>query len=166
VDGVIYFRDDNAGTWNEMQLPKGVNGPHDLQIDPDHPDNMYVCCWPRKDSGKDSHGGVIKTKDGGLTWERVFDERIRVNSAGLDPTNPATIFINTFQNAAYRSDDAGESWSRLEGYRFKWGQKAIPDVNNPGMLFLSTYGGSVYYGPAKGTPGINEDIENMPTGWW
>jgi len=166
VDGVIYFSDDNAGTWNEMQLPKGVNGPHDLQIDPDHPDNMYVCCWPRKDSGKDSHGGVIKTKDGGLTWERVFDERIRVNSAGLDPTNPATIFINTFQNAAYRSDDAGESWSRLEGYRFKWGQKAIPDVNNPGMLFLSTYGGSVYYGPAKGTPGINEDIENMPTGWW
>ncbi len=108
---------------------------------------------------RDTHGGVIKTKDGGKNWEQVFDERIRVNSAGLDPNHPETIFINTFQNAAYRSDNAGESWNRLEGYRFKWGQKAIPDVNNPGMLFLSTYGGSVFYGPADGTPGENEDIE-------
>jgi photosystem II stability/assembly factor-like uncharacterized protein len=149
-----------------MKLPEGVNGPHDLLIDPDHPETMYVCCWPRKDSGSDTHGGVIKTEDGGKNWERVFDERIRVNSAGMDPNHPETIFINTFQNAAYRSDNAGESWNRLEGYRFKWGQKAIPDVNNPGMLFLSTYGGSVFYGPADGTPGENEDIENMPEGWW
>jgi photosystem II stability/assembly factor-like uncharacterized protein len=166
VDGLIYFSDDHAGTWNKLQMPEGINGPHDLQIDPDHPGTMYVCCWPRKDSGSDAYGGVIKTTDGGKSWKQVFDEQIRVNSAGLDPDHPETIFINTFQNSAYRSDDAGESWNRLEGYRFKWGQKAIPDVNNPGMLFLSTYGGSVYYGPAKGMPGENEDIENMPKGWW
>ena len=166
VDGAIYFSDDKAGTWEKMQLPDGVNGPHDLLIDPDHPKTMYVSCWPRKDSGSDAHGGVIKTDDGGLTWKQVFDERLRVNSAGLDKKHPSTIFINSFQNAAYRSDDSGESWNRLEGYRFKWGQKAIPDVNNPGMLFLSTYGGSVYYGPAAGTPGTKDDIENMPEGWW
>ncbi len=166
VDGDIYYSDNHARSWNKLKLPEGVNGPHDLLIDPDHPETLYVCCWPRKDSGSDTHGGVIKTKDGGKNWEQVFDERIRVNSAGLDPSHPETIFINTFQNAAYRSDNAGESWNRLEGYRFKWGQKAIPDVNNPGMIFLSTYGGSVFYGPADGTPGENEDIENMPDGWW
>ncbi len=166
VDGAIYFSDDNAGSWNRMLLPEGVNGPHDLLIDPKNPKKMYVCCWPRKDSGMDARGGVIKTEDGGNSWSQVFDERVRVNSAGLDPGRTGTIFINTFQNAAYRSDDSGASWKRLEGYRFKWGQKAIPDVNHPGMLFLSTYGGSVFYGPAEGTPGENEDIENMPQGWW
>ena len=65
-----------------------------------------------------------------------------------------------------RSENAGESWERLEGYRFKWGQKAVPDVRHPGMLFLTTYGGSVFYGPAEGIPGAFEDIENMPEGWW
>jgi hypothetical protein len=91
---------------------------------------------------------------------------VRVNSAGIDPLNPDLIYINTFQNAAYRSEDSGESWKRIEGYRFKWGQKAIPDINNPGMLFLTTYGGSVFYGPAKGIAGAPDDIENMPEGWW
>ncbi len=165
VDGVIYYSDD-AGSWSQMDLPEGVNGPHDLLIDPTNPEIMYVSCWPRKDGDKDVHGGVIKTEDGGMSWRQVFDERVRVNAAGMDPDRPEIIFINTFQNAAYRSDDAGNSWKRLEGYRFKWGQKAVPNVNHPGMLFLTTYGGSVFYGPAEGIPGAFEDIENMPEAWW
>jgi photosystem II stability/assembly factor-like uncharacterized protein len=116
--------------------------------------------------GKDVHGGVIKTSDGGKSWKQVFDERVRVNSAGIDPQNNNLVYINTFQNSAYRSEDFGESWKRIEGYRFKWGQRAVPDINHPGMLFLTTYGGSVFYGPAAGISGCPDDIENMPDGWW
>jgi photosystem II stability/assembly factor-like uncharacterized protein len=166
VDGTLYFSDDEAGSWEEMDLPSGVNGPHDLLIDPEHPDIMYVCCWPRREGDQDVAGGVIKTTDGGKSWEQVFDERIRVNAAGMEPGHPDILYINTFQNAAFRSENAGKTWERLEGYRFKWGQKAVPDVNHPGMLFLTTYGGSVFYGPAEGIPGAFEDIENMPEGWW
>ncbi len=166
VDGAIYCSDDKAGSWNQLNLPSGVNGPHDLLIDPENPDIMYVSCWPHREGDRDVNGGVLKTEDGGASWRQVFDERVRVNAAGMDPHRPQTIYVNTFQNAAYRTDDAGETWKRLEGYRFKWGQKAIPDVNHPGMLFLSTYGGSVFYGPAEGVPGAFEGIENMPEDWW
>jgi len=166
VDGVIYYSDDKADTWQLLKLPNGINGPHDLLIDPVNSNIMYVSCWPGNRDNKDVHGGVIKTGDGGLTWKQVFDESIRVNSAGMDPKQPNKIFINTFQNAAYRSEDYGESWKRIEGYRFKWGQRAIPDINHPGMLFLTSYGGSVFYGPADGVPNAFEDIENMPDGWW
>jgi hypothetical protein len=147
IDGGIYFSDDHAENWKQLQLPKGVNGPHDLLIDPLRPNVMYVSCWPHSAGGKDVNGGVIKTEDGGVTWRQVFDETIRVNSAGMDPKQPNKIFINTFHNAAYKSEDSGESWQRIEGYRFKWGQRAIPDVHHPGMLYLTTYGGSVFYGP-------------------
>ena len=166
IDGIIYFSDDKAETWKQVNLPEGVNGPHDLLTDPVNPDTMYISCWPRTLNGKDLAGGMLKTVDGGITWKQVFDERIRVNSAGMDPAVPSVIFINTFQNAAYRSEDSGKTWKRIEGYRFKWGQRAVPDINNPGMIFLSTYGGSVFYGPATGIPGAFEDIENMPDGWW
>jgi|WetSurMetagenome_2_1015567.scaffolds.fasta_scaffold00415_8 photosystem II stability/assembly factor-like uncharacterized protein len=166
VDGAVYYSDDKAASWKQLPLPEGINGPHDLLIDPVNPEIMYICCWPRTSDGKDISGGVIKTTDGGSTWKQVFDERVRVNSAGLDPQKPQSIYINTFQNAAFRSEDFGESWKRIEGYRFKWGQRAVPDINNPGMLFLSTYGGSVFYGPAAGIPNASDDIENMPKGWW
>jgi photosystem II stability/assembly factor-like uncharacterized protein len=166
VDGELYFSDDKAVTWQPLGLPEGVNAPHDLQVDPDEPLRMYLSCWARTVDGKDKFGGVFRTGDGGKSWKQVFDERIRVNSGALDPNRSATIFINTFHNAAYRSDDRGETWKRLEGYRFKWGQRAIPDINNPGMLFLTTYGGSVFYGPADGVPGAFEDIENLPSAWW
>ena len=166
IDGAIYFSDDHAENWKQLHLPNGVNGPHDLLLDPLHPNIMYVSCWPHSAGGKDVNGGVIKTEDGGVTWRQVFDETIRVNSAGMDPKQPNKIFINTFHNAAYKSEDSGESWQRIEGYRFKWGQRAIPDVHHPGMLYLTTYGGSVFYGPADGVPHAFEDIENMPPGWW
>lgn len=76
------------------------------------------------------------------------------------------VFINTFQNSAFRSDDRGETWKRLEGYRFKWGQRASINPREPGAIYLSTYGGSVFYGPAEGVPGVVEDIVNMPSAWW
>jgi photosystem II stability/assembly factor-like uncharacterized protein len=166
VDGEIYFSDDKADSWKPLILPEGVNGPHDLMINPDNPDIMYVCCWPRNNDGTDVRGGVIKSTDGGKNWDLIFDEKIRVNSAGMDPVNSAIIYINTFQNAAFRSEDSGQTWQRIEGYRFKWGQRPIPDINNPGMLYLTTYGGSLFYGPAAGVPGANDDITNMPQGWW
>lgn len=166
VDGVVYYSDDNAANWKQLPLPEGVNGPHDLLLDPDDEGRMYLSCWPRKTGNGDVNGGVYKTENGGRTWNQVFDQRVRVNAAGIDPSHPNILYINTFQNAAYRSDYFGENWSRIEGYRFKWGQRAIPDPNNPNMLFLTSYGGSVFYGLAEGVAGAFEDIENMPKNWW
>jgi photosystem II stability/assembly factor-like uncharacterized protein len=170
VDGVLFTRNEGSSQgnphWESSPLPPGVNAPHDIEIDPKDDRVMYLSCWVRQVTGRDAFGGVFRSDDGGQSWKQTFDERVRVNSAALDPRNPNTIFINTFQNAAYRSDDRGEHWKRLEGYRFKWGQRAIPDINNPGMLYLTTFGGSVFYGPDEGVPGAFEDIENMPAEWW
>ena len=123
---------------------------------------MYLSCWPRTVRDKDVYGGLYRTKDGGKSWKQVFKEDVRVSSAGMDGRWPETIYINTFHNSAFRSDDRGDTWSRLEGYNFKWGQRAFPDPHHPGMLYLTTYGGSVFYGPAGGVPGAFEDIENYP----
>jgi hypothetical protein len=166
VDGVIYSSRDGAANWQQVQLPEGVNAPSDLQVDPGNPEHMVLCCWPIHKNGKDICGGVYITLNGGGSWRQCFDESIRVFAAAFDPRNSKIIYINTFQNGAYRSEDSGETWKRITGYRFKWGHCPVPDPNNPDKLFLTTYGVSVYYGPAKGTADEFGKIENIPESWW
>jgi hypothetical protein len=50
---------------------------------------------------------------------------VNVYGVALDPDNPSTVFINTFNGAAYRSDDRGTTWQRLGGYNFKWGHRLV-----------------------------------------
>ncbi len=166
VDGVLYRSDDGAASWSVVPLPAGVNGPSDLAFDPDTPRRMYLSCWPRLIDRVETGGGLFRTEDGGETWQRVFDGQAHVFAAAVDPRRPSTVFINTFDFAAFRSDDRGDTWYKLEGYNFKWGHRPIPDPHNPEMLYLTTLGGSLYYGPAKGVPGAFEDIEPYPAMRW
>jgi hypothetical protein len=162
----LYASDDGAGNWNEAKLPGGVTAPSDLLIDPADPEHLYLSCWPKHIQNGDVCGGLYESRDGGNNWNQCFDERVRVFAAAFDPQNRDTIFVNTFQNGAYRSNDGAKTWNRITGYRFKWGHCPIPDPNHPDMLFLTTYGVSIYYGPAGGTPEEFGRIENMPDNWW
>ena len=166
VDGGIFVSDDHATSWHPIRLPEGENSPHDLEIDPDNQSRMYLCCWARSEEGRDIAGGLYRTEDGGNTWKLVFDQVRRVNAAAIHPDKPKTIFINTFENSAFRSDDRGDNWTKLNGYYFKWGQRPNIDPNNPHMIYLTTYGGSVFYGPSDGAPYSVPDIENLPESWW
>ncbi|HUU27705.1 MAG TPA: hypothetical protein VM123_07825 [archaeon] len=166
VDGALYRSDDKAETWKQVPLPEGANAPNDLAFDPSNPERMYLSLWPWPGAdGKEHFGGLLRTEDGGKTWKRVFREDAHVYAAALNPSNPSTVFINTFDSAAFRSDDRGSTWYRLEGYNFKWGHRPIPDPHHPGMLYLTTFGGSVFYGPAAGVPGALEDIGNFRPEW-
>jgi len=166
VDGSLYYSDDKAGKWNEAKLPEGVTAPSDLLIDPDNPGKMYLSCWPKHKNDKDICGGMFVTDNGGDSWKQCFDERVRVFAGAFDLHNTNTLFINTFQNGAYRSDDMGKTWTRILGYRFKWGHCPIPDPNDPEKLFLTTYGVSIYHGPSKGSTEEFGKIENIPDLWW
>ncbi|OGG00774.1 MAG: hypothetical protein A3F83_09435 [Candidatus Glassbacteria bacterium RIFCSPLOWO2_12_FULL_58_11] len=166
VDGALYASDDQAASWKKLDLPEGVNAPNDLVYDPSDPQRMYLSCWPRTVERTERGGGLLRTEDGGATWKRVFEEDAHVYAAAVDPQNPATVFINTFNSAAFRSEDRGETWHRLQGYNFKWGHRPVPDPHHPGMLYLTTFGGSVFYGPATGVPGAFEDIVDPTFTMW
>ncbi|MBN2290503.1 MAG: hypothetical protein JXQ83_14310, partial [Candidatus Glassbacteria bacterium] len=160
VDGALYLSRDRAETWLASALPQGVNAPNDLVFDPGDPGRMYLSCWPWTSQGREQCGGLYRTEDGGKSWKQVFDEEAHVYAAAVDPANPSTVYLNTFDSAAFRSDDRGDTWYRLEGYNFKWGHRPVVDPHHPGMLYLTTFGGSVFYGPSAGVPGAFEDIED------
>ena len=84
------------------------------------------------------------------TWKSVFAASQHVYDVTLDPGNPKVLYNSGFESGAYRSADAGETWNRITGFNFKWGHRVIPDPVDPGKIYITTFGGSVWHGPAEG----------------
>jgi hypothetical protein len=59
------------------------------------------------------------------------------------------VYCNTFNQAAYRSDDAGKSWSKLAGYDFHWGHRVVIDDHHRDRIFITTFGSSVLQGNVR-----------------
>ncbi len=158
LDGALYRSSDGAETWNRISLPDGVNGPNGLAIDPDNHQRIYLAAWGRRMPTRQSGGGIFLSEDGGLTWRSVLDRDQHIYDVTVDSRDPKTLYACGFESSAWRSSDRGETWQRIRGYNFKWGHRVIPDPLDARMIYITTYGGSVWHGPAAGDPSAQEDI--------
>lgn len=156
--GALYVSTDGADSWRKLALPPGVNAPNGLTLDPRDNRRMYLAAWGQGRPGADTGGGVYLSTDAGSTWKPIFEEAQHVYDVTVDPRHPGTLYLCGFDSAAYRSTDAGLHWSRLRGYNFKWGHRVIPDPRDASKIYITTFGGSVWHGPAAGDPNAPEDI--------
>jgi photosystem II stability/assembly factor-like uncharacterized protein len=159
-DGALYRSDDRAETWARVALPQGTNGPMSLVIDSEDPKRILLSAWGKKSDGKfspDTGGGIFLSEDDAKTWQNVLGSDQHIHDITFDARS-VTYYACGFNGAAYRSDDAGQSWERIKGYNFKWGKRVDPDPRDPEKIFIITFGGGVWYGSAKGDPDAVEDI--------
>jgi photosystem II stability/assembly factor-like uncharacterized protein len=160
LDGAIYRSSDGAESWTKMDLPQGTNGPMSLVIDPDNSDNILLSAWGRVSPGQftpDTGGGIFLSEDNGKTWKQTLAEDQHIHDITYDKRT-GTFYACGFNGSAYRSEDRGESWKRIKGYNFKWGKRVDPDPTDPEKIFIITFGGGVWHGPAKGDANAKEDI--------
>ena len=141
-----------------MALPPGTNGPNALTVDPPDPKRLYLSAWGVTRPDGDTGGGIFLSTDGGATWRHVFTEAQHVYDVTVDPRDPSVLYACGFDQAAFRSTDRGETWTRIRGYNFKWGQRVIPDPADASKIYVTTFGGSVWHGPAAGDPNATEDV--------
>ena len=124
---------------------------------------MYLAVWGRGDNGgPEPDGGVYLSTNAGSTWRNVLSKDRHVYDVTIDPEDASILYASGFESSAWRSTDRGETWSRIPGYNFKWGHRVIPDPYASGQIYVTTYGGSVWHGPAEGVPGAVEDIVAPP----
>ncbi len=159
-DGAVYRSDDNAETWMPVSLPSGTNGPMCIAADEDQSGRLLLSAWGRSTKGKfspDMGGGIFLSKDDGKTWNNVLQKDQHIHDITYDPRNK-TYYACGFTGSAYRSENGGETWTRIKGYNFKWGKRVDPDPSDPDKIFIITFGGGVWHGPAKGDEKSLEDI--------
>ncbi len=157
-DGAVYRSTDGAAHWNKITLPMGVNGPNGLAVDPGDPGRLYLAAWGRTSTEHALSGGIWVSADGGHTWRNTLSKDQYVYDVTIDPRHPDTLYACGFSSSVWRSDDRGETWRRLRGFNFKWGHRVIPDPADVSKIYVTTYGGSVWHGPAAGDPQAAEDI--------
>ena len=158
LDGAIYRSSDGAEHWEKLALPVGCNAPNGLAIDPSDSGRLYLAAWGRRAASGDTGGGVFLSTDAGKTWKSVLDKDQHVFDVTLDPATPEVLYAAGFESSVWRSADRGESWTRVRGYNFKWGQRVFLDPKAPGMIYVCTFGGAIWHGPAGGDPTAVEDI--------
>jgi len=157
-DGALYFSKDGAEHWTRVSLPEGVNGPNSLTVDPRDGKRLYLSAWRRSGPDPKAGGGIYLSTDSGATWRNVLDKDQHVYDVTVDPQNDRTLYACGFESSAWRSTDRGETWQRIKGYNFKWGHRVIPDPADAKLIYVTTFGGSVWHGPAAGDPNAIEDL--------
>jgi hypothetical protein len=157
-DGALYRSSDGAEHWTRILLPPGTNGPNGLAVDPGDPRRLYLAAWGRATPGGDTGGGIFVSGDAGATWRSVLVSYQHSYDVTVDPRDPAVLYACGFDQSAFRSDDRGETWTRIRGFNFKWGHRVVPDPRDRSKIYVTTYGGSVWHGPAAGDPSATEDV--------
>ena len=120
---------DGGKTWAHMGLQETRHIGR-VVIHPANPDIVYVAAVGYHFSSNPERG-LFKTDDGGKTWNKVLfiSEKVGVVDVVLDAQNPDIVYAASYdkwrlpwhfeesgpESAAYKSTDAGKTWSRLSG---------------------------------------------------
>lgn len=174
------FRTTNGGKTWEKVLGKDENvGAVALAFDPTNPQTVYAALYESRHgpwengSWQGPGSGLYKSTDGGSKWHPLTKGlptaeqrlgRIGFDIARTDPKRIFAVVDAPQRGGLYRSDDAGESWARVNGDPRLWGRGADfaevkIDPKNPDVLYVanvcsykSTDGGKTFTA-FKGAPG-------------
>ena len=125
----IYKSTDGGETFTHMGL-RETQSIARVIAHPTNPDVAWVAASGHLFRANPERG-VFKTTDGGRTWNKVLfvDDDTGATDLVINPANPNTLFAATYQrrrtaccfvgggpgSGIWRSDDGGDSWTRLEG---------------------------------------------------
>ncbi len=183
------YRSTDGGASFEKVLYKDENtGASDVAIDPSNPDVVYTSFWEARQgpwenaAWKGTNGGIFKSVDGGKTWRPLTNglpsgpNSVSQANLAISPSNPSRIYAAVAigrETAIYRSDDAGESWSKITNdarpaERIGGGDLPVPavDPKNEEIVYSASIvtwksmdGGKTWTG-IRGAPG-GDDYQSI-----
>jgi len=174
------FRSTDGGRTFEKVLYRDENsGGIDVVIDPSNPQTVYAALWEARQGPWENGAftgpgsGVYKSIDGGTTWRQMMaglPAGELLGRAGLEvcAANPRRLYAiagtKKESGGVYRSDDAGETWSRVNDDERLWGRpgdfnEVRADPKNADVVYVanvvtwkSTDGGKTF-AALRGAPG-------------
>lgn len=122
----VFKTADGGKTWQRVLFRNDKTGAVDLVLDPANPDVIYAGFWEvhRTPWSLESGGpgsGLFKSTNGGASWTELTRNaglptgmwgKVGVSVSGADP-NRVYAIIEANDGGVFRSDDAGQTWTRV-----------------------------------------------------
>jgi photosystem II stability/assembly factor-like uncharacterized protein len=174
------YRTTNGGkTWERVLYKDENTGAVQVTIDPNNSNIVFADMWAGRQgpwengawNGKES--GLFKSTDGGTTWKKIT-KGLPTTEQGLGrigfciaPSDSKRMYATVDagrEGGIFRSDDAGESWTRIQTDNRYWGRasdfaEAKVDPKNADIVYSanvvtwkSTDGGKTF-NAFRGAPG-------------
>ncbi len=175
------YRSLNGGaTWQRVLFKDENTGAVQVELDPTNSQILYADLWQGRQgpwengAWQGAGSGLYKSTDGGTTWQHLtkglptIEQGLGRIGFGIARSNSKIIYATVDANpnvaGIYRSDDAGESWTRLSGDTRLWGRgsdfaEVRPHPKNPDIVFVANTGsyksidGGKTWTAFKGAPG-------------
>ncbi|MBL8181737.1 MAG: hypothetical protein JNL64_08960 [Blastocatellia bacterium] len=161
----VFRTTDGGKTWSHVLKVNDDTGATELAIDPESPNILYAAMYQRRRTvfgfnGSGEHSALYKSNDGGETWTKItkgmpYDttnapsprpeallETGRISIAVYPrDTNIVYVTIEHANGGVFRSNDKGETWSRVAEIaavpRPMYFSKLKIDPNNDQRLWLA-----------------------------
>ena len=123
----IYRSSDGGVNWERVHFVSTRAGASDIAMDMTNPRILYASYWDHLrlpwvvESGGEG-SGIWKSTDGGNTWNQLTQGlpslmgKIGIDVSRADPDRVFAI-VEAEEGGLYRSDNAGESWTRVNSTR-------------------------------------------------
>ncbi len=175
----IYRTSDGGKKWERVLYKDANTGGATVVLDPKNPKTVYASLWAARQAPWENGGwagktsGLFKSTDGGDHWSPLTQGlptpddglgRIGISVCTANPKRIFTIVDSPAKGGIYRSDDAGQTWtktnneSRIRGRGDDFAEVRV-DPQHPDTVYVantsvykSTDGG-VNYTCIKGAPG-------------
>jgi photosystem II stability/assembly factor-like uncharacterized protein len=177
----VFRSTDGGRTWARVLYRDENTGAFDVVLDSADPNTVYAVLWAGRQAPWEigssflaPGSGLFKSTDGGTTWrpltcglptwENGHLGRIGIAIAPSDPRRIYALVDANPGGGVYRSDDAGESWSRIQTDERLWSRgsdfaELRVDPRNPDVVYdanvvtwKSTDGGRTW-AAWRGAPG-------------
>jgi photosystem II stability/assembly factor-like uncharacterized protein len=146
----LYRSTDHGETWTKINKDNLFLYPKDFSVDPK--DSKHILVGTCSSRQQPDAGGLFRTKDGGKIWKRIGKEARQTFGGYFHPRKKGWIYMTLTEGAPgpglWLSKDDGATWLPFKKLPFSNIQRVVFDPENKNAIYLTTFGGSVWHGPA------------------
>ena len=146
----LYRSADGAETWQKVNGSQLFLYPKDFCVD--SRDSRRILVGTCDVNWEDESGGLYLTEDAGRTWKRIGREARQTFGGYFHPKHDGWIYMTLTEGAPgaglWLSRDRGQTWQAFDGLPFSNIQRVVFDPVDDEQIYVTTFGGSVWRGPA------------------
>lgn len=150
----VFYSADGGTTWSDRTDPAMQFYTKDLIIDPADTTHStwYATVWGRfttfEGPNNQGNGGIYKTTDRGLTWERIFAHE-RAESLSIHPMHTDEMYVTIEMEGLFYCNNlhsAAPTFERLNSFPFPRPKRVFFNPWNLDEVWVTTMGGANWKG--------------------